>query len=63
MEIKSGQTITSSYFRGLQKFRELFPDLADVPDFLIYSGETEQVRRETKVMRIFSLAGQLEEIG
>ena len=61
MEIKSGQTITSSYFSGLKKFRNLYPNLSDRPDFLIYGGDTEQLRRDTTVMRIFSLAKYLSE--
>jgi hypothetical protein len=39
-----------------------FKESRTVPDLLLYSGETEQVRRETKVMRILSLANQPGEI-
>jgi predicted AAA+ superfamily ATPase len=62
IEIKSGQTITSSYFSGLKKFSALFPDQLPWPGFLIYGGETEQPRQDIKVMRIFSFPEHLNEI-
>ncbi len=62
MEIKSGQTITPSYFSSLNKFRALFQQQVPWPGFLVYGGDTEQDRQDTKVMRIHSLARRLEEL-
>lgn len=62
VEIKSGQTITPSYFSSLKKFRALFPDSLPWPGFLLYGGETEQLRQDVKVMRIVSFPQQLDEI-
>lgn len=62
IEIKSGQTITPAYFNGLIKFRALFPDNLPWSSFLIYGGETEQLRQATKVLRIFSLSQHLDTI-
>ena len=62
IEIKSGQTITSSYFRGLKKFRRQFQDHIPWPSLLVYAGETEQNRSDCRVIRVYSLAGCLDEI-
>jgi uncharacterized protein len=60
IEIKSGQTITPAYFDGLRKFSALFPDRLPMSGFLIYGGETEQLRQTTKVLCISSLSQHLE---
>ena len=63
IEIKSGQTITSSYFNSLKKFHALFPDLLlPWPSLLLYGGEMEQPRQEIKAMPVFSLAQHLDKI-
>ncbi len=62
IEIKSGQTITPDYFRSLKKFRALFPDATTTPDCLVYGGEMEQLRQDTRVIRVASLAQYLEEM-
>ncbi len=62
IEIKSGQTITPSYFRGLKKFCALFPDQVPWPSILVYSGEMEQLRQDFTVVRIFSLSRHLEQV-
>ena len=62
IEIKSGQTITSSYFSGLKKFRSLFPDNLPWSSFLIYGGDEEQRRQDTTVMNIFSLGRHMAEV-
>ena len=62
IEVKSGQTITSSYFKGLNKFKQLFPDSIAWDSLLIYGGEVEQQRAETKVIRIFSLGDFLKDL-
>jgi uncharacterized protein len=62
IEIKSGQTITSAYFKGLKKFKALFNEQLPWPGFLIYSGEVEQLRNDISVIRISSLSHYLDEI-
>ncbi len=62
IEIKSGQTITPAYFKGLGKFKTIFAEQMPWPSLLIYGGETEQHRQETKVLNIFSLSRQLAEV-
>ena len=61
IEIKSGQTITSNYFRGLKKFRDLFQEQISGPSLLVYAGETEQPRHDTQVITVYSLARYLQE--
>lgn len=43
IEIKSGATINSSYFKGIKHFRELFPEKVKQA-FVVYPGSTEQNR-------------------
>ena len=62
IEVKSGQTITPSYFSGLKKFRALFKEQLPWPGFLVYGGDTEQDRQNIKVIRIHSLARRLEDL-
>ena len=51
VEIKSGQTITSDYFKGLKKFKEVFQDLP-FGELLIYAGDMSQERTGVKVLNI-----------
>lgn len=62
IEVKSGQTITSSYFKGLQKFKALFTD--DIPwgDVLVYGGDVEQKRQQTTVLQLSSLDQYLHKV-
>ena len=62
IEIKSGMTITPAYFKSLNKFSSLFPDRLPWSSFLIYCGETEQLRQTTKVLPIVSLSQHLDAI-
>ena len=62
IEIKSGLTISSAYFTSMKKFQTLFADHLPWPGFLIYGGETEQIRQDSKVMRIFSFPQHLDVI-
>ena len=51
IEIKSGQTITSDYFKGLKRFKEVFQDLP-FGELLIYAGDISQERTGVKVLNI-----------
>ncbi len=62
VEIKSGQTITSSYFSGLKKISALFPNALPWHTLLVYAGDTQQYRQDTKVIRIDSLSAFLDEV-
>ncbi len=62
IEIKSGQTITSNYFRGLKKFRSLFKEQIAGPSLLVYAGEVEQPRQDVHVITVYSLANYLQEV-
>lgn len=59
IEVKSSQTITPAFFKGLRHFSSLFPENLPWPEFLIYSGDVEQTRQNTKVINIFSLSTNL----
>ena len=61
VEIRSNQTITKSYFRGLKKFRALFQEQTPWSSLLIYAGKMEQHRKDVKIIRIDSLVRCLEE--
>lgn len=62
IEIKSGQTISSSYFKGLKQFCTLFPHNIPWGTALIYAGETEQHRQQTKVLRVSSFPRLLDNV-
>jgi uncharacterized protein len=49
VEIKSGETINQSFFKGLEYFRTLSND-AKTPYALVYGGNSNQVRKNTKVL-------------
>jgi predicted AAA+ superfamily ATPase len=62
IEIKSGQTITPSYFRGLKKFRTHFQERIPWPLVLVYAGQNEQYRTDIRVLRVDSLSKYLSTI-
>ena len=59
IEIKSGQTITSDYFKGLKKFKKSFPDLP-YGQLLIYAGDMKQDRTDVKIININHFSNELE---
>jgi len=61
IEIKSGQTITSDYFKGLKKFKKNFPDLP-YGQLIIYAGDTSQNRTDVKIITINRFSELLETI-
>ena len=62
IEIKSGQTITSGYFRGLKKFQALFEEQIPCPPLLVYAGRIEQRRQEADIISLYSFPRYLREI-
>ena len=63
MEIKSGMTLNRDYFKGLRKFRSLFP--TPHAGGLIYDGDLEQVRERIQVYNyraVHRLLGSIEEL-
>jgi predicted AAA+ superfamily ATPase len=61
IEIKSGKTITSDYFKGIKKFAKNFPDLAR-EKMIVYAGDESQERNGIKVFSPFKLAAELNRI-
>ena len=61
IEIKSGQTITSDYFKGLKKFKKYFPDLP-YGQLIIYAGDTSQNRTDVKIITINQFSKLLKTI-
>lgn len=61
IEIKSGQTITSDYFKGLKSFKKIFPDLPH-GGLLIYAGDISQPRTDVRILNIKQLAKFLETV-
>jgi len=61
IEIKSGQTITSDYFRGLKRFSRLFPELP-YGQLVIYAGEMIQERTGVKIITIDRFSRLLETV-
>ncbi len=61
IEIKSGKTITSDYFKGIKKFVKNFPDLAR-EKMIVYGGNESQQRNGIKVTSPFKLAAELNKI-
>ncbi len=61
MEIKSGQTVTADYFKGLKYYQKLSG--LDPKDFyLIYAGEQKQKRAEANVLPWFDLPREINKI-
>lgn len=58
VEIKSGQTLASDWFKALRLFREL-PNAAPGPALLIYGGNELQKRSDTVVSGIWTMNEQL----
>ncbi|MEA3359156.1 MAG: ATP-binding protein [Thermodesulfobacteriota bacterium] len=61
IEIKSGQTITSDYFKGLKKFKKFFPDLP-YGQLIIYAGDINQNRTDVGILNIKQFAKFLETV-
>ncbi len=61
IEVKSGQTITSAWFRNLKSFRTLLPGKSSLKSCLVYGGETEQFRQDVHVISVSSLAQCLDQ--
>ena len=61
VEIKAGQTVSSDYFRGLDRWQAMAKDISGKP-WLLYGGDKAQTRLGCNVVpwaEIGSLAGQL----
>ena len=61
VEIKSGQTITSDYFKGFKIFKKVIPDLP-YGQLVIYAGDKGQKRTDVKVININRFSQVLETI-
>ena len=61
IEIKSGKTITAEYFKGLASFTEVVgtPPYGSI---VVYSGETEQKRKNTRVINHKSISSVLRNL-
>jgi hypothetical protein len=65
IEIKAGQTVTTSQIAALEKFHRLFPHQHET-SILVYGGEEELARGTTQAISVRALAvrlGQLENEG
>lgn len=49
VEIKSGKTINNDFFDGIKKFEKSYPNLTG-QKFLVYGGNENYVRSETKIL-------------
>lgn len=58
VEIKSGQTLTSGWFKSIRLFKQL-PGAASVPGLLIYGGKESQKRSDAVVSGIWSMTKNL----
>jgi len=50
MEIKSGATIHSSFFKNLSKFRTLHSNISNIDSWLIYAGSDSYRRKNAQVI-------------
>ena len=48
VEIKAGETVSSSYFRNLNKLRKYLPEHV-VGDILVHGAETDFTRNQVRV--------------
>ena len=60
IEIKSGETIASDYFKGFNNFKKIEKDLP-YGSMLIYGGNTRQERTETSVVPYFKFGEILKD--
>ena len=58
LEVKSGATIGSDYFRSLHRVAEVVPDITSKT--VVYGGETRQTRSDSEVVPLADLGGALE---
>ena len=58
VEIKSGTTINTDFFKGLTRFREAVPDVAE--SILVHGGEAERTQQGATVTNLAGLASQLD---
>lgn len=61
VEIKSGQTITSHYFKGLKRFAKLFPNLP-YGQLIVYAGDMVQERTDVSILTLDRFSKFLETI-
>ena len=61
IEIKSGQTISSDYFKGFKKFQKIFPDLP-YGQVIVYGGDTIQDRTDVRIITVDRFSKLLETI-
>jgi predicted AAA+ superfamily ATPase len=57
LEIKSGQTVTQDYFKGLKYWSKISQTTEEA--YLVYGGSMDQKRKEVNVLGWRSFAGQL----
>jgi len=55
IEIKSGQTVTKEYFKGLQYFEKLFPDLP-YGKAVIYGGDQYYRQEDTEIVHFLRMS-------
>ena len=58
IEVKSGATVSSDYFRSLNRVVELVPNIT--AKTVVYGGDTRQARSDCEVVPAAELAGALE---
>ncbi len=56
VEVKSGQTVTKDYFKGLNKWRNFASLSSDDNGYIIYAGDSDQLRTGINVLGWRSLA-------
>lgn len=49
-EIKSGKTITKDFFKGINYFKSIVPDIIINKTALIYGGEDEYVHKGVHIL-------------
>jgi len=61
IEVKSGETVTTDYFRGIKKFAGNFPELVE-EKVVVYGGRESQDRNGIRVTTPFMFAAELSRI-
>ncbi|NQU64351.1 MAG: ATP-binding protein [SAR324 cluster bacterium] len=60
LEVKSGQTVTKDYFRGLNQFEKLFTELP-YGKAIVYGGDSYHQQLETQILNPFKIYNYLKE--
>lgn len=61
IEVKAGETVTSEFFKGFKTLEKVMPE-SPFGKFVIYAGDREEIRHDTKVVNVSEISKILDDI-